>query len=242
VTCSFHLAVLVLIIYASAQANAVAAFPNKSRGAVNGLMSAVYAMSSGVCGALQAAFFRAPDASTVVRMLRSLALVALVHALCAAVAFPHTLGAAAYGGSATDERSGAGDDPEQDNVVSREDLVARGVQASLVSVRHGYFSATAVAVVLQLCAYVDWRGNMLLFGGRIRAEYFYEKRLYRLHNILWYPPVLLSAADCRDQIGLFFRIRRCLYFSLFGCPEFVPRYRTRFANQDAFTLMRTDCM
>jgi hypothetical protein len=190
VTCSFHFTVLVLIIYASAQAFAVAAFPNKSRGAVNGLMSAVYAMSSGVCGALQAAFFQAPDASTVARMLRSLALFALVPALCAGtVAFPHTLRAAAYGGSAADERSGAGDDPEQDNVVSREDRVARGVQASLVSVRHGYFSVIAVAVVLQLCAYVDWRGNVQLFGGRIRAEYFYEKRLYRLHNILWYPPV-----------------------------------------------------
>jgi hypothetical protein len=32
--------------------------------------------------------------------------------------------------------------------------------------------------------------------------------------------ILLSAADCRDEVGLFFRIRRGLYFSLFGCPVF----------------------
>jgi hypothetical protein len=126
-------------------------------------MSAVYAMSSGVCGALQAAFFPAPDSGTVVAMVRALALIALIPAFCAVIAFPHILI------PRREEKGGAMNDTrEEDSGLA--DCVELTMRSQHASIRHGYVVAAAVAIVLQLCAFVDWQGNVVLFGGRVRAE------------------------------------------------------------------------
>jgi MFS family permease len=147
-------------VYASAQTAAVNAYPVESRGPVNGLMSAVYAMSSGIIGAIQAAFFPAFDKQTVVALLLTVSAMAAIPGLCSALSFPSVVG------SESGARSNSRGVYVRLNETDAD--VGASTESELRSVNTGYISATAVAFVLQLCAFSDWHGEALFWG--IRAE------------------------------------------------------------------------
>lgn len=174
-------------VYGATQTSAVAAFPPARRGAVNGLLSAVYALSAGIVGALEAALFPAAAAAAeadaaggpVVRLLMFVAGLVLIPLGCAVLAFPVSVSAkqpeavAAGAGARGEYEALAMDEEGSGDGAGADAAGGPGGSAPLTSsdsraIRTGYVATVLVAGVLQGCAAVDWVGGVRFAG--VRAE------------------------------------------------------------------------
>jgi hypothetical protein len=91
----------------------------------------------------------------------ALAVIALIHACCAFIAFPHVL--APVGEDMESEIDAAWDDDSR--LAHGLDAAEPTIRSQCIRIRSGYFLASAVAIVLQCCALVDWQAT--LFGSTV---------------------------------------------------------------------------
>jgi hypothetical protein len=96
----------------------------------------------------------------------ALAIIALIPACCIFIAFPHVL--ARVGEDMESEIDAAWD--EDFRLAHGLDAAEPTMPSQCISIRSGYLLATAVAIVLQLCALVYWQGNVVREDGRLRAD------------------------------------------------------------------------
>jgi hypothetical protein len=96
----------------------------------------------------------------------ALAVIALIPACCAFISFLHVV--APVGEDMESEIDAAWDDDSR--LAYGLDAAEPTIRSQCICIRSGYFLATAVVIVLQLCALVDWQGNVVRFDGRLRAK------------------------------------------------------------------------
>lgn len=169
-------------VYGATQTAAVMAFPVERRGTINGLLSSVYALSSGILGALEAALFPSvSDAkrpglgneAQVLMLLTFVSCLSLIPFFCALVAFPASVTVKRSSPMAAASTRGEYSTVAASEDDERGDAVPDTLNAVVMSndewdIRTGYTATILLALTLQGCAAVDWVGGVHL--GGIRAE------------------------------------------------------------------------